>query len=1418
MKTLYFLLATILIVTNTIAQVGINNTDPKAILDISSSNVATPANTDGLLIPRIDEFPVTNPGADQDGMMVFATGNGTPSKGFYYWNQTTTAWVSVTGAGGDDDWYEIGGTTAPDNIIDDQYTLGKLKIGQNSAANASLDIYDWNESNRNGLLITRNLVTPSSFGQLSGFTSTVIGSSTDNYTSIRGELMGTPSVNTHTFYGLNTTAPSSGVTYQLYGIFSSNGGSGNLVGNEIAFNTATITNTGDKSGFRTTISPSLSGTHYGMYSNVTSATGYAAYFIGRTSLGNSGANRYLMPATDGTIGQVMTTDGSGQLSFTTPTTGAEKIDDLLDGKSDNDGSDDGSSIFFGVNAGNLDDSSANANIGIGYAALEDNITGTLNVAVGWGSLRENTGNSNTALGYLSAGGNTSGTGNTAIGRNALLNNITGNYNTSLGFFAGYSNAGSGSVFVGTNAGFNHSTGDNILYIENTDADANNALIYGEFGADNSTTGNVLRTNSEFQIGNPATTGFAFPTTDGSANQVLTTDGAGNLSFTAPSSGDEDWLTTPGSNPVTSNTQDIYTSGKVAIGGTTISADFNIYHNEIADGSADIVQYNEVSNSGNDDKTIIRNVFGAAGAGDNTAIYNDLIGNGSGTYYGMFNRSYAAVMGDIYGVSNSITATGGGNHYGIYNLLNGSGNGEKYGVYNSFSSTGTGTKYGTYTNISPSAGGTHYGIYADVTKSGSYAGYFLGGVSIGTTTGNNYIMPTSRGNNGDVIQTDAAGNLSWVDPTTIGDGVGAEKIDDLIDGKSDNDGTQDGSSIFLGIDAGMADNSTDNKNIGIGFRAMTANTDGERNVGIGYFSLLNNTIGDANIAIGDTALIGNTSGNNNTALGVSTLAANSTGDHNVAIGTTAMWRNTTGSRNIGLGNVALFDNTTGSDNIALGYRSLYNLTTGNENIAIGAEAGMTNTTGIGNVYLGTNAGRSHIGNNTLWIENTNANADNALIYGEFDNDILRTNGELQIGNPTGTGYAFPTTDGTNGQVMTTNGSGAISFQTIAGDGDTQNTLDQAYDEGGAGAGRTITANDGAVTIAGQDGFTVTGAINNGDAIAVSGAGSRMFYNPRTSSFRAGTVNSTQWNSVNLGTNSVAFGNSTIASGASSAALGSGNTSSGTGSFTSGYNNIASGNYSVAINEANIASGVNSFTQGFSNTAAATASAAMGLQNNAPSWGEMTVGTNATTYSATSTTSWTGTDRVFTVGNGASPGTRSNAFTIYKNGEVNINDAYSLPTADGTSGQVMTTDGAGTVSFVDLPTKARARITLAANQIETGGGITKVNFDTEDFDIGNNFNLATDVFEVPADGIYRVHSQISMNTSTATGTYDVRIRVDGAQVRRTAFDHPGAGAVIRQCTSLLELTAGQTIDIAFLRPTAGATINMNGALSYFEIEQL
>lgn len=79
------------------AQVGINTTSPQSTLDIRSSSQTLPINRDGILIPKIENFPITTPTLSQDGMLVYHKGNALQAKGFYYWDDTLDVWVFYGG-------------------------------------------------------------------------------------------------------------------------------------------------------------------------------------------------------------------------------------------------------------------------------------------------------------------------------------------------------------------------------------------------------------------------------------------------------------------------------------------------------------------------------------------------------------------------------------------------------------------------------------------------------------------------------------------------------------------------------------------------------------------------------------------------------------------------------------------------------------------------------------------------------------------------------------------------------------------------------------------------------------------------------------------------------------------------------------------------------------------------------------------------------------------------------------------------------------------------------------------------------------------------------------------------------------------------------------------------------------------------
>lgn len=191
----------------------------------------------------------------------------------------------------------------------------------------------------------------------------------------------------------------------------------------------------------------------------------------------------------------------------------------------------------------------------------------------------------------------------------------------------------------------------------------------------------------------------------------------------------------------------------------------------------------------------------------------------------------------------------------------------------------------------------------------------------------------------------------------------------------------------------------NHNIAIGrvaLHGVAGSSTGEKNIAIGDSTLFANTTGRDNIANGNAALRSNTSGRNNIANGQQALYSNTTGLNNVANGNRALFSNTTGYDNLAYGLQSLQANTEGHNNLGLGAQALNSNTTGDLNIAIGPQAGLS-ATGSRNVFIGSSAGSSETGSNKLYIDNSGAGPVNALIYGEFDNDLLNLNAEVNVKN-------------------------------------------------------------------------------------------------------------------------------------------------------------------------------------------------------------------------------------------------------------------------------------------------------------------------------------------------------------------------------------------------------------------------------------
>jgi hypothetical protein len=201
-----------------------------------------------------------------------------------------------------------------------------------------------------------------------------------------------------------------------------------------------------------------------------------------TSVNTSGtitAGAVTYPKTHGTANQVLSTTGSGTLTWTTPSsggvpyTGATQAVDLGAYNLNVNG------LSIGVGKANSQTSNTavgNAalgnnidginNVAIGYEALSGELRGGNNVAMGWGALKMNVwGGSNIALGTGALGQNTNGIGNVAIGDAGTYTN--GDYNTFIGKGAGNRSslttvASNGNVYIGKDVGANSEGSYNII--------------------------------------------------------------------------------------------------------------------------------------------------------------------------------------------------------------------------------------------------------------------------------------------------------------------------------------------------------------------------------------------------------------------------------------------------------------------------------------------------------------------------------------------------------------------------------------------------------------------------------------------------------------------------------------------------------------------------------------------------------------------------------------------------------------------------------------------------------------------------------------------------------------------------------------------------------------------------------------------
>lgn len=725
MKNYYLLCLISVFSFSSIAQVGVGNTDPKSSLDISASNTATPSNTDGILVPRFDDFPLTDPTADQDGMFAFLTGNGTPEKGFWYWDDNIPAWVRLTsGFVGDADFYEVGTTASPDDINDDQFTMGNTAFGK-ATANVAVDVFG------------ENVASPGAgfFGQVSS------------------ELVVNSNNTTALSPNLNKISFDTGIAGGTFGALQTNFALGSIASNSTQYGTI--------NAFNLTGPVSQIGSINLMFQQSTAKTERMGVFnsirfdgVGTADsrlrgvynlFGISGGS--FATGNPRTSGSVIGVDND--FAFASNTGAYDKVFGLRN--------------YFTVNSG-----------GFGYDATQYGVYNVMGASSPsnfdvYGLFNSLSGNSGKVYGVY----------------NSIINNTAGGSSDSE-IYGSYTSITDGASSLPNYGSFvtisNSATGTGI-----------NHGYYASVLGTNNFAGYFL---GNVTIGTTDTNTYTLPSSRGADGQIMITDAAGQVNWGDPVEMiDADFFEVGTTSPPDNISDDIYTMGHVAINtpvptharleilmendmvfgtpenGLYISGagDFNRRTDsprsiEIGMAVTEAAEsYGILFGSSN---TIDNLEYGISsqpsifGEGQKYAFHTALTGfTGNGEHFGFHNSVDSNSSSEHYGILNQIIGNGDGVQYGVYNkLFIGTGTGTKYGVYNEISNTtgehygnysilngtGSGDKYGNYTTMPITAGGTHYGVYSDVQKAGSFAGFFLGTVSV---TGNINVI-------GDII-TDTA---------------------------------------------------------------------------------------------------------------------------------------------------------------------------------------------------------------------------------------------------------------------------------------------------------------------------------------------------------------------------------------------------------------------------------------------------------------------------------------------------------------------------------------------------------------------------------------------------------------------------------------------------------------------------------------
>ena len=111
----------------------------------------------------------------------------------------------------------------------------------------------------------------------------------------------------------------------------------------------------------------------------------------------------------------------------------------------------------------------------------------------------------------------------------------------------------------------------------------------------------------------------------------------------------------------------------------------------------------------------------------------------------------------------------------------------------------------------------------------------------------------------------------------------------------------------------------------------------------------------------------------------------------------------------------------------------------------------------------------------------------------------------------------------------------------------------------------------------------------------------------------------------------------------------------------------------------------------------------------------------------------------------------------------NLTFKLPVADGSTGQVLKTDGSGNLGFVaqSIGISMVDQWSITSDNNKTNGQVIDTGWERSDYhfaQIGTGMTESSGIFTFPQTGIYLLMSQHAMNTSASSAGVQMRVSSD------------------------------------------------------------